>query len=95
MLLTRTPVRDKMITERRDSMKKYLGYLIVIIVKAIVKGIDTPGYSSLMCVMLFLGGLQLIFLGILGEYLGKTYNETKNRPIYIAKEEIGFDEEYL
>lgn len=45
--------------------------------------------------MLFLGGLQLIFLGILGEYLGKTYNETKNRPIYIAKEEIGFDEEYL
>ena len=48
-----------------------------------------------MCVMLFLGGLQLIFLGILGEYLGKTYNETKNRPIYIAKEEIGFDEEYL
>lgn len=70
-------------------------YLIVIIVKAIVKGVDTPGYSSLMCVMLFLGGLQLIFLGILGEYLGKTYNETKNRPIYIAKEEIGFDEDYL
>ena len=70
-------------------------YLIVIIIKAIIKGIDTPGYSSLMCVMLFLGGIQLIFLGIIGEYLGKTYNETKRRPIYIAKEEIGFDEDYL
>ncbi|UKI57282.1 MAG: hypothetical protein L6V81_07985 [Clostridium sp.] len=71
-------------------------YLIFIIVKAIVKGIDTPGYSSLMCVMLFLRwNSTYIFLGIIGEYLGKTYNETKRRPIYIAKEEIGFDEDYL
>ena len=48
-----------------------------------------------MCVMLFLGGIQLIFLGILGEYLGKTYNETKRRPIFIARERIGFDEDFL
>ena len=70
-------------------------YLIVILVKTFTTGIDTPGYASLMCVMLFLGGIQLIFLGIIGEYLGKTYNETKRRPIFIARERIGFDEDFL
>lgn len=70
-------------------------YLIVILVKTFTTGIETPGYASLMCVMLFLGGIQLIFLGIIGEYLGKTYNETKRRPIFIARERIGFDEDFL
>ena len=70
-------------------------YLIVILVKTFTTGIDTPGYASLMCVMLFIGGIQLIFLGIIGEYLGKTYNETKRRPIFIARERIGFDEDFL
>ena len=70
-------------------------YLVFIIVKTFIMGIDVPGYASLMCVMLFLGGIQLIVLGIIGEYLGKTYNETKGRPIFIAREKIGFDEEFL
>lgn len=70
-------------------------YLVFIIVKTLVTGVDTPGYASLMCVMLFLGGIQLIFLGIIGEYIGKTYNETKNRPIFIAKKKLGFDEDIL
>ncbi len=70
-------------------------YLIVILIKTFTTGVDTPGYASLMCVMLFLGGIQLIFLGIIGEYLGKTYNETKRRPIFIARERIGFDEDFL
>lgn len=70
-------------------------YLIFILIKTFTTGVDTPGYASLMCVMLFLGGIQLIFLGIIGEYLGKTYNETKRRPIYFAREKIGFDEDFL
>ncbi len=70
-------------------------YLIVILIKTLIIGVDTPGYASLMCVILFIGGIQLIFLGIIGEYLGKTYNETKNRPIFIAKEKYGFDEDIL
>lgn len=67
-------------------------YIIVIIIQVLLFGKDTPGYASLIVVTLFLGGLQLIFMGILGTYLGKTYTETKNRPIYIEKETKGFDE---
>ena len=48
-----------------------------------------------MCVLLFIGGLQLIFTGIIGEYIGNIHNETKDRPIFIAKEKIGFDEDFL
>ena len=70
-------------------------YLIYIIVKTLIIGVDTPGFATIMCVMLFLGGINLIFLGVIGEYLGKTYNETKNRPIYIEKEKYGFDEDVL
>ena len=55
-------------------------YMIYIIIKTLATGIDVPGYASLMVVILFLGGIQLIFLGIIGEYLGRTFNESKHRP---------------
>ena len=48
-------------------------------------GIDVPGYASLMVAITFLGGLQLLSIGILGEYLGKTYLESKRRPIYLVR----------
>lgn len=67
-------------------------YIIIIITQVLLFGKETPGYASLIVVSLFLGGLQLIFMGILGTYIGKTYSETKNRPIYIEKETKGFDE---
>ena len=70
-------------------------YLIILLIKTLVKGKDIPGYASLMCVMLFIGGIQLIVIGIAGEYIGKIYNETKNRPIFITKEKIGFEEDIL
>lgn len=59
-------------------------YMLVIIFKAIFNGIDVPGYASTMVVILFLGGLQLIFLGIIGEYLGRAFYETKKRPLYFV-----------
>lgn len=88
------PLRFATYTGLLTSFSAFV-YLIYIIAKTIVTGVDTPGYASVMCVMLFLGGIQLIFLGIIGEYLGKTYNETKARPIYIAKDKLGFDEDFL
>lgn len=60
--------------------------LIVIIVRALIFSNSVSGWPSLVCFILALGGLQLFCLGILGKYLGKTYLETKNRPIYIVKE---------
>lgn len=62
-------------------------YLSVVFIKTLVFGEVVAGYPSLMCVILFLGGVQLICVGILGQYLAKTYLETKKRPIYIIKEE--------
>lgn len=60
-------------------------YMIFIIVKTIVSGIDVPGYASTMVVILFLGGIQLIFLGVIGEYLGRAFNEGKHRPLYFVE----------
>lgn len=67
-------------------------YIIITLFQVILFGKDVPGYASLLVVSLFLGGLQLVFMGILGTYIGKTYMETKNRPIYIEKETKGFNE---
>ncbi len=64
-------------------------YLIYYFIRAIILKIynDVPGYPSLLCFILFIGGLVLMALGIIGEYLGRTYIETKGRPIYISMEE--------
>lgn len=58
----------------------------VIIIKTLVWGDPVAGYPSLMSVVLFIGGIQLFTIGILGQYLAKTYLETKKRPVYIIKE---------
>lgn len=63
-------------------------YIIVVIVEKLAFGIAVPGYATIVVLILFLGGLQLLALGINGEYLSKTYIQTKNRPIYIAREII-------
>lgn len=56
--------------------------MIVIICQTLINGVTTPGYASTMVVILFLGGIQLIFLGVIGEYLGRAFYETKRRPLY-------------
>lgn len=70
-------------------------YLLIILFQTIIFGKDIPGYASLMCVILLLGGIQLLVLGIIGEYIAKSYLEVKNRPIYIAKHTLGFDNDIL
>lgn len=55
------------------------------VLRVVFFGIDVPGYASLFCAVTFLGGLQLIGIGILGEYVGRTYVESKRRPIYVVK----------
>ncbi|MDN3651739.1 glycosyltransferase family 2 protein [Thalassotalea ponticola] len=62
-------------------------YGVFIIALALLSGIDVPGYSSLIVIILFLGGIQLIGIGILGEYIGRIYMEAKQRPLYIIEKE--------
>lgn len=61
--------------------------ICVIVVKTLIWNDPVQGYPSTICLIFFIGGIQLFCLGILGQYLAKTYMETKNRPVYIVKEE--------
>ncbi len=61
-------------------------YGLWIIGKTLILGHDVPGYASLMVTMLFLGGIQLFFIGVLGEYLGRIFGETKQRPLYLVQD---------
>jgi glycosyltransferase involved in cell wall biosynthesis len=68
------------------------GYALFLALLKLVRGIDVPGYTSLMVVVLFLAGIQLITLGVIGEYLGRIYTEVKHRPLYLLREAYGFDQ---
>lgn len=68
-------------------------YALYLIVRTLIFGIDVPGYASLMVAVLFFGGIQLITLGIIGEYLGRVYEEVKRRPLYFVRESYGFKNE--
>lgn len=62
------------------------GYGIYMVIETLLHGNDVPGYPSLIVIILILGGIQLIAIGVLGEYLGRIFNETKQRPLYFINE---------
>ena len=67
-------------------------YAVFITSRTLLFGVDMPGYASIMVSVLVLGGVQLISLGILGEYVGRILTETKQRPLYVIRDRIGFDD---
>ena len=69
-----------------------LVYLVAVVLEKLITGIDIPGYATIIVLTLLLGGIQLFCIGIIGEYVGKTYEQSKDRPIYIAKETLSYEE---
>lgn len=82
---TTTPLRLSSIMGAVVSLCAFL-YLFVLVIRTLMYGSDLAGYPSLMAVILFLGGVQLLSLGIIGEYIGRIFNETKQRPLYFVEE---------
>ncbi len=60
-------------------------YMLIIIIQKLFFGVDVPGYATIVVLILFLGGIQLLILGIMGEYLARTYIQGKNRPVYLER----------
>ena len=67
-------------------------YLIWVVCEKLFLGIDIPGYATIIVLILLLGSIQLFCIGIIGEYVGRTFEQSKNRPIYIAKEILSYEE---
>ncbi len=82
---TNVPLRISTIVGFIVSLFAFL-YMIYVFIKALIYGDPVQGYPTLVILILFLGGIQLLSLGIIGEYIGRIYNETKNRPDYIVRE---------
>lgn len=67
-------------------------YLIYVILEKLLMGIDIPGYATIVVLILFLGSMQLFCIGIIGEYVGRTFEQSKQRPVYIPKEILTYEE---
>jgi glycosyltransferase involved in cell wall biosynthesis len=67
-------------------------YALFLIVRVLIFGKDLPGYASVMVAILFFSGAQLLVLGLIGEYLGRQFDETKRRPLYLVQDTIGIDD---
>lgn len=67
-------------------------YLICVILEKLILGIAVPGYATIIVLILLLGAIQLFCIGIIGEYVGRTFEQSKDRPIYIAKEILNYED---
>ena len=67
-------------------------YLINVVLERLVGGIDIPGYATIVVLILFLGSMQLFCIGIIGEYVGRTFEQSKQRPVYIPREILTYEE---
>ena len=85
MSFTTAPLRVSAILGLIVSVVAFI-YMCVVLAKTLLWGEPVAGYPTIIVLILFLGGVQLISLGIIGEYLGKTFNEVKNRPVYVVRE---------
>ena len=88
---SRTPLRIVSFIGLTVSIIAFI-YLVTVVIRAMIWGDPVTGYPSLVSVILFLGGVQLLALGIIGEYLGIIFSETKKRPIYYINEYCGNNE---
>ena len=66
-------------------------YLIIVVLEKLITGIDIPGYATIVVLILFLGSMQLFCIGIIGEYVGRTFEQSKNRPIYVARKILSYE----
>ena len=66
-------------------------YLIAVVLQKLIAGIDVPGYATIIVLILLLGSMQLFCIGIIGEYVGKTFEQSKNRPVCIPKEILTYE----
>lgn len=85
------PLRAVTVMGGVSALASFL-YLIVVVVQKLTRGIAVPGYATIVVLLLFLGGLQLMGLGIIGEYIGKIYMESKKRPIYLTRRTLGLED---
>ena len=85
---TTAPLRISTVVGIVVSLVAFI-YMCYVLVKTIIYGEPVQGYPTLVILILFLGGVQLLSLGIIGEYLGRVFHETKNRPVYLISEQEG------
>jgi glycosyltransferase involved in cell wall biosynthesis len=82
---TTAPLRISSVFGILVSLAAFI-YILYLVIRTMFFGTDLAGYPSMMAVILFLGGIQLLSLGVIGEYIGRIFNETKNRPLYLIEE---------
>ena len=85
---TTAPLRFSTILGLIISLSSFI-YMLVVLFKTIIWGESVQGYPTIVILILFIGGIQLLSLGIIGEYIGRIFNETKKRPVYIVEEYVG------
>jgi hypothetical protein len=70
-----------------------IGYAVYFTLRTLLRGVDVPGYPSLIVAIMFFSGVQLIGLGVIGEYISRVFTEVKRRPLYVVADKLGLDDE--